>query len=90
MSTPGVTSNYTLKSQPNTFKNSVLIYGVNTILGTSGCIPTRIRQQGRNTILIKFDEENGNYFKTPLHYLILSFKNDFPLIKPSIWSPILT
>jgi hypothetical protein len=90
MSAPRVTSYYTPKSQPNTFKNTVLIYGINTILRTSGCIPTRIRQQRRNTVLIKFDEENGNYFKTPLHYLMFSFKNDFPLIKPSIWSPILT
>lgn len=62
MSTPGVTSYYSSKSQPNTFKNTILIYGVNTILGTSGRVSARIRQQRRNTILIKFDEENGDYF----------------------------
>ena len=90
MSTPGVTSDNTLKSQPNAFKNAVLIYSINTILRTSWSISARIRQQRRNAVLIKFDEENGDYFKTPLHYFMFSFKNDFPFIKPSIWSPILT
>ncbi len=89
MSAPRVTSNNTFKSQPNPFKNTVLSNSINTILRTSWGVPTRIRQQRRNAVLIKFNEENGNYFQTPLHYLTFSFKNDFPLIKPSIWSPIL-
>lgn len=87
---PGVTSHNSLKAQPHTFDGTVFVNSINAILRAGWCVTAGIRQQWRNAYLIETDKENGNFFKAEFHYLTLSFKNDFPLINPSIWSPILT
>lgn len=90
MATPRMTGKNPPESQPTAFENAIFVNCVNAVLRAGWRIPAGIRQQRRNTVLIEFDKEYRNYFKLQFHYLTFNFRKDFPLMKPSILSPIFT
>lgn len=63
MSTPGMTAQNTLETQPTSFKSAVFINGLDGILAAGRRVTAGIGQQGTNGGLVELDECYGDALK---------------------------